>query len=144
MKSEFIHLHNHSDNSLLDGAQNIPSVLETITDLGMDSVALTEHGNLFGAVSFYKKAKEKKQLISPETSKQINNILRKVVTEKEGTASLADIYGYDVGGKTGIYEGKEMRNPDVTNDPNGIVFADPEKLLELPPPLDATSPGINA
>ena len=57
MKSEFIHLHNHSDNSLLDGAQNIPSVLETITDLGMDSVALTEHGNLFGAVSFYKKAK---------------------------------------------------------------------------------------
>ena len=58
MKSEFIHLHNHSDNSLLDGAQNIPSVLETITDLGMDSVALTEHGNLFGAVSFYKKAKD--------------------------------------------------------------------------------------
>jgi len=59
MKSEFIHLHNHSDNSLLDGAQNIPSVLETIHDLGMDSVALTEHGNLFGAVSFYKKAKDK-------------------------------------------------------------------------------------
>jgi len=59
MKSEFIHLHNHSDNSLLDGAQNIPSVLETITDLGMDSVALTEHGNLFGAVSFYKKARDK-------------------------------------------------------------------------------------
>ena len=58
MKSEFIHLHNHSDNSLLDGAQNVPSVLETITDLGMDSVALTEHGNLFGAVSFYKKAKD--------------------------------------------------------------------------------------
>ena len=59
MKSEFIHLHNHSDNSLLDGAQNVPSVLETITDLGMDSVALTEHGNLFGSVSFYKKAKDK-------------------------------------------------------------------------------------
>ena len=59
MKSEFIHLHNHSDNSLLDGAQNVPSILETITDLGMDSVALTEHGNLFGAVSFYKKAKDK-------------------------------------------------------------------------------------
>ena len=59
MKSEFIHLHNHSDNSLLDGAQNVPSVLETITDLGMDSVALTEHGNLFGAISFYKKAKDK-------------------------------------------------------------------------------------
>ena len=66
MKSEFIHLHNHSDNSLLDGAQNIPSVLETITDLGMDSVALTEHGNLFGAISFYKKAKDKKLRLRKE------------------------------------------------------------------------------
>ena len=51
MKSEFIHLHNHSDNSLLDGAQNIPSVLETITDLGMDSVALTEHCLLYTSPS---------------------------------------------------------------------------------------------
>ena len=46
MKSEFIHLHNHSDHSLLDGAQNINSILETMDDLSMDSVALTEHGNL--------------------------------------------------------------------------------------------------
>ena len=36
------------------------------------------------------------KIISSETSKKINKILRKVVTEKEGTASLADIYGYDV------------------------------------------------
>ena len=58
MKSEFIHLHNHSDHSLLDGAQNINSILETMDDLSMDSVALTEHGNLFGAISFYKQAKK--------------------------------------------------------------------------------------
>ena len=43
----------------------------------------------------------KKRIISKETSKEINSILRKVVTEKEGTASLADVYGYEVGGKTG-------------------------------------------
>ncbi len=42
-----------------------------------------------------------KKIISEETSRKINNILRKVVTEEEGTASLADIYGFDVGGKTG-------------------------------------------
>ena len=40
-------------------------------------------------------------LVSKKTSKQINNILRKVVTEENGTASLADIDGYYVGGKTG-------------------------------------------
>ena len=58
MKSEFIHLHNHSDHSLLDGAQNVHSILERMDDLSMDSVALTEHGNLFGAISFYKQAKK--------------------------------------------------------------------------------------
>ncbi len=43
-------------------------------------------------------------IISSKTSRQLNIILRKVVTEKNGTASLADIYGYDVGGKTGTSE----------------------------------------
>ncbi len=57
MKSEFIHLHNHSDNSLLDGAQTINTIINTMDDLSMDSVALTEHGNLFGAVSFYNQAR---------------------------------------------------------------------------------------
>ncbi len=41
------------------------------------------------------------KIVSSETSKNINKILRKVVTEKNGTASLADIFGYDVAGKTG-------------------------------------------
>ena len=45
--------------------------------------------------------KKNERLISKETSKKLNNILRKVVTDEEGTASLADINGYYVGGKTG-------------------------------------------
>jgi len=44
---------------------------------------------------------EKKIIISNKTSNQINKILRKVVTDEEGTGSFADIFGYDVGGKTG-------------------------------------------
>ena len=56
--SEFVHLHNHSDLSILDGAQNIESILETISDLNMDSVGITEHGNMFGAINFYQKAKK--------------------------------------------------------------------------------------
>jgi len=56
MASEFVHLHNHSDFSLLDGAQNIDVMLDTILALGMDSIALTEHGNMFSALKFYQAA----------------------------------------------------------------------------------------
>ena len=51
-----------------------------------------------------------KQIISSETSQKLNEILRKVVTEKEGTASLANIYGYDVGGKTGTSQNYGNKN----------------------------------
>ena len=57
MKSEFVHLHNHSDYSLLDGAQRIDQLVNTIDDLNMDSVALTEHGNMFSVLPYYKEAK---------------------------------------------------------------------------------------
>jgi len=57
MTSEFVHLHNHSDYSLLDGAQRIDQLVNTIDDLNMDSLALTEHGNMFSVVPFYKQAK---------------------------------------------------------------------------------------
>ncbi len=56
MASEFVHLHNHSDYSLLDGAQNIDFMLDTVLALGMDSIALTEHGNMFSAIKFYQAA----------------------------------------------------------------------------------------
>ena len=56
MASEFVHLHNHSDYSLLDGAQTVQTLVDTIDDLGMDSVALTEHGNMFSVVPYYKSA----------------------------------------------------------------------------------------
>ena len=58
MYSEFVHLHNHSDYSLLDGAQRVDQLINTIDDLNMDSVALTEHGNLFSVIPFYNQAKD--------------------------------------------------------------------------------------
>ncbi len=58
MSSEFVHLHNHTDYSLLDGAQTISTVLDTMSDLSMDTVAVTEHGNMFSAISFYKSAQD--------------------------------------------------------------------------------------
>ncbi|MFO7652531.1 MAG: DNA polymerase III subunit alpha [Candidatus Krumholzibacteriia bacterium] len=49
----FVHLHNHSDYSLLDGAMKIRSMVEKAAVLGQPALALTDHGNLFGAVEFY-------------------------------------------------------------------------------------------
>jgi DNA polymerase-3 subunit alpha len=56
---KFTHLHLHSQYSLLDGLPKIDELLDYIKSLGMDSVAITDHGNIYGAVEFYKKAKEK-------------------------------------------------------------------------------------
>src|SRR5689334_5796060 len=53
----FVHLHTHSEFSLLDGANRIPDLLERVRALGMDSVALTDHGNLHGAWQFYTEAR---------------------------------------------------------------------------------------
>ncbi|MDH3285201.1 MAG: DNA polymerase III subunit alpha, partial [Acidobacteriota bacterium] len=54
----FVHLHNHTEYSLLDGGQRIPDLIRRAKDLGMGAVAMTDHGNLFGAVSFYRKARK--------------------------------------------------------------------------------------
>ncbi len=59
MGTEFVHLHNHSDYSLLDGAQPIKQMVERTTKLGMNSIALTDHGNMFGAVDFYLQCEKK-------------------------------------------------------------------------------------
>ena len=54
--SEFIHLHNHTDYSLLDAAQSIDMMCDRLSDIGMDTIAVTEHGNLFSLIPFYKNA----------------------------------------------------------------------------------------
>ncbi len=59
MELSFIHLHNHSEFSILDGALSTASLVEAAYQNKMPAVALTDHGNIFGAVSFFKQAKEK-------------------------------------------------------------------------------------
>ena len=55
----FVHLHVHSDYSLLDGACRIDRLMDRAVELGMGALALTDHGNLFGAIDFYNTAKSK-------------------------------------------------------------------------------------
>jgi len=54
---KFVHLHIHSHYSLLDGCVRMDELIEQAKAFGMDSLALTDHGNLFGAVDFYKTCK---------------------------------------------------------------------------------------
>jgi len=76
--------------------------------------ALTNGGNLIKPTIIRKEEQQdNKKIISSETSRKINIILRKVVTEKEGTASLANIYGYDVGGKTGTSQNYGNKNENL-------------------------------
>jgi len=57
--SKFTHLHVHSHYSLLDGLTKIDDLLDYVKKLGMNSVAITDHGNIHCAIEFYQKAKEK-------------------------------------------------------------------------------------
>ena len=54
---DFCHLHLHSEYSLLDGACKISRLIKKIKDLNMSSVAITDHGVMFGVPSFYKECK---------------------------------------------------------------------------------------
>ena len=50
----FTHLHTHTEFSLLDGACRIEQLVSRAKSLGMQSLAITDHGNMYGAVDFYK------------------------------------------------------------------------------------------
>src|SRR5216684_3449999 len=58
MPADFTHLHLHTLYSLLDGAIRLPDLMESCARTGMKSVAVTDHGNMFGVVNFYQEAKK--------------------------------------------------------------------------------------
>lgn len=57
--SKFTHLHVHTEYSLLDGSAKINDLLDRTKELGMESIAITDHGAMFGVIDFYKAAKDK-------------------------------------------------------------------------------------
>ena len=76
--------------------------------------ALTNGGYLVQPTLMkYKKIKNKTRIIKESTSIKINNILRKVVTDEFGTASLANVFGYEVGGKTGTSQYYNDKNKNI-------------------------------
>ena len=54
---DFVHLHVHTQYSLLDGSAKIKDLIQKTKELGMESIAITDHGSMFGIIDFYKEAK---------------------------------------------------------------------------------------
>ncbi|HXI46843.1 MAG TPA: DNA polymerase III subunit alpha [Candidatus Acidoferrales bacterium] len=81
--NDFVHLHSHSEFSLLDGLGRITDMVEEADAKGFDSLALTDHGALYGAVAFHQAARQKglKPIIGVETY-----IARRSMTDREGKA----------------------------------------------------------
>ena len=90
--ADFVHLHNHSDFSLLDAAQTVDTMCNRVYDLKMDSIAITEHGNLFSMIPFYKKARETG--IKPIIGCEIYVAVNKHTDKKQITNSLGKKWGY--------------------------------------------------
>lgn len=67
--SDYVHLHNHTHHSLLDGMTKIPDLVSRVKELGMEACAITDHGTLSGSIEFYKEAKKAgiKPIIGIET-----------------------------------------------------------------------------
>ncbi|MDB5165106.1 MAG: dnaE, partial [Candidatus Saccharibacteria bacterium] len=57
--ADYVHLHNHTQYSLLDGLTKVPALIDYVKEAGMPAVAMTDHGTLSGAIEFYKEAKSK-------------------------------------------------------------------------------------
>jgi DNA polymerase-3 subunit alpha len=55
---DFVHLHNHTEYSLLDGASSVEAVVKLAAEFRMPALAITDHGNMFGAIKFYKEAQK--------------------------------------------------------------------------------------
>jgi len=113
--NKFVHLHVHTEYSLLDGLSKIGNLLTSIKDKGMDAVAVTDHGAMYGIIEFYKKARKEavKPIIGmeayttninhrekPERSKVKNYHLLLLAKDKEGyknlmkLTSIAHLEGY--------------------------------------------------
>ncbi len=83
--NDFVHLHNHTEYSLLDGSCRIKDMIERAKEFGMDAVAITDHGVMYGVIEFYDKAKKAgiKPIIGLETY-----VAPKSLYEKEPKAKI--------------------------------------------------------
>jgi len=131
MKS-FIHLHNHSDFSLLESSQSIESIVDRAKNLSMDSIALTEKGNLFSMIDFYKYAN--KNHIKPIIGCEI-----KIMHDTHASFSLV-LLAKNNQGYLNLIKLVSLSHINVQQGPPMI---DQETLMKFKDGLIAISSGLN-
>jgi DNA polymerase-3 subunit alpha len=120
MPDSFVHLHLHTEYSMLDGAVRIPELMKRVKDLGMPAVAMTDHGNLYGAIEFYQEAQKAKikpiigceAYLSPGSMMEKKDIVGRkrsshltlLAADNEGYANLVKLI--TKGHLEGLYHGK--------------------------------------
>lgn len=82
---DFVHLHVHTQYSLLDGANRITDLVQRVKELGMDSIAITDHGVMYGVAEFYKEAK--KNGIKPILGCEVYTAKRSMYDKQSGIDS---------------------------------------------------------
>jgi DNA polymerase-3 subunit alpha len=88
--ADFVHLHVHTQYSLLDGAIRIDRLLKRVADFDMDAVAITDHGTMFGALTFYEKANKAgiKPIIGCECYLAPRSLKDKTSLDKSGLSHI--------------------------------------------------------
>ena len=89
-RSDFVHLHVHTQYSLLDGAIRLADLFKKVNEFGMPAVALTDHGTMFGALDFYQQANKAgvKPIIGCECYVAPRTLTDKTPLDKDGTRHL--------------------------------------------------------
>ncbi len=100
MSQKFCHIHNHTEYSLLDGANRIPQMVSRAKELGMESLAITDHGVMFGVMEFYLECKKQgiKPLLGVEAYIAPQGLDKKVGSEEKSAYHMVllakDLDGY--------------------------------------------------
>jgi len=128
----FVHLHTHSHYSLLDGLPKVSELIEAVKKMGMKTVALTDHGNMYGAIEFYQKAIKAgiKPIIGSEvyvTPKKISERVPKtplyhlilLVQNKEGYKNLVKLT--TIANLEGFYYKPRLDLETIKKYSNGLI-----------------------
>jgi DNA polymerase III subunit alpha len=99
-ESPYAHLHVHTEYSMLDGAARLKELFKEVKSHGMTHVAMTDHGNMFGAAEFFKQAKDNgitpvigiEPYIAPESRRNTNRILWGQPHQKRDDVSASGSY----------------------------------------------------
>ena len=99
MGSGFVHLHNHTEYSILDGAARIPALFEKASRLGMPAIAVTDHGVMYGAIDYFEAGRRAgvKPIIGAELYVATRSRFEKSSREKDFNHHLTVIASSDTG-----------------------------------------------